>query len=138
MSEIKINAALVSAYLACGVMPRERTAFEGVSFTPPAGQSWARITDMPSGREPAAFGGANPVERTGILQVDLFHPKNTGTGPILTDVDKAMSFYTPGKRLDYEGQKVLIRKAERAQLRTDGPWQSIAISIYYTAWIFPG
>lgn len=138
MSEIKINAALVSAYLACGVMPRERTAFEGVSFAPPAGQSWARLTDLPSGREPAAFGGANPVERTGILQVDLFHPKNTGTGPILTDVDKAMSFYTPGKRLDYEGQKVLIRKAERSQLRTDGPWQSIAISIYYTAWIFPG
>ena len=104
----------------------------------PSRKSWARITDLPSGREPAAFGGANPAERTGILQVDLFHPKNTGTGPILTDVDKAMSFYTPGKRLDYEGQKVLIRKAERSQLRTDGPWQSIAISIYYTAWIFPG
>lgn len=138
MSEIKINAALVSAYLACGVMPRERTAFEGVSFTPPAGQSWARLTDLPSGREPAAFGGANPVERTGVMQVDLFYPKGTGTGAPLNDVDRAMAFYVPGKRLEYEGQKVLIRKAERSQLRTDELWQSIAISIFYTAWIFPG
>ena len=138
MSETKINGALVSAYLASGVMPQARTAFEGVKFDPVTGQSWARLTDLPSGREPAAFGGANPVERTGILQIDLFHPLNSGTGPVLADADKALSFYTPGKRLDYQGQKVLIRKAERSQLRTEQVWQSVAISVFYTAWIYPG
>jgi hypothetical protein len=137
MSETKINGALVSAYLASGVMPQARTAFEGVGFTPAAGQSWARLTDLPSGREPAAFGGTNPVERTGILQVDIFHPKGSGTGAVLADVDTAMAFYTPGKRIEYQGQSVLIRKAERSQLRTEDLWQSVAVSIYYTAWIFP-
>lgn len=137
MSETRINAALVSAYLASGVMPQERTAFEGVKFDPVTGQSWARLTDLPSGREPAAFGGANPVERTGILQVDLFYPKGSGTGPVLSDVDKAMAFYIPGKRLEYQGQTVLIRRAERSQIRTEEVWQSVAVSIYYTAWIFP-
>lgn len=50
MSETKINAALVSAYLASGVMPQKRTAFEGVTFTPTSGESWARLAPAPDSR----------------------------------------------------------------------------------------
>ncbi|WP_312910932.1 phage tail terminator-like protein [Stutzerimonas nitrititolerans] len=137
MSETNINAALVSAYLASGVMPQERTAFEGVKFDPVTGQSWARLTGLPSGRGPAAMGADAPQEWTGILQVDLFHPKGTGTGPILADADKALEFFTSGKRLDYQGQGVLIRRAERSQIRQEDVWQSVSISVYCTSWTFP-
>lgn len=137
MSETNINAALVSAYLASGVMPQNRTAFEGVSFTPASGQSWARLTGLPSGRAPAAMGSDAPQEWTGILQIDLFHPKGTGTGPILADTDKALAFFASGKRLDYEGQGVLIRRAERSPIRTEDVWQSVSVSVYCTAWSFP-
>lgn len=137
MSETKINGALVSAYLASEIMPKSRTAFEGRTYDPVVGQGWARLTDMPSGREPAAFGGVNPVERTGYLQVDVYRTKGTGTAELLADADKALAFYQPGRRFEYEGQSVLVRKAERSPIRTEPTWQSIAIFIHYTAWIFP-
>ena len=137
MSEIRINGALVAAYLASGLYPAARTALEGKTFTPVTGQPWARLTDMPTGREPAAFGGVNPVERTGYLQIDIYHPNNTGTGPILADVDKALNFYTPGLSLEYQGQRVHIRKAERSKITPEAVWTGVSIFIYYTAWIFP-
>ncbi len=137
MSEIRINGALVAAYLASGLYPAARTALEGKTFTPVTGQPWARLTDMPTGREPAAFGGVNPVERTGYLQIDIYHPNNTGTGLILADVDKALSFYKPGLRLEYQGQRVHIRKAERSKITPEAVWTGVSILVYYSAWIFP-
>ena len=137
MSEAKINGALVAAYLASNLYPAAKTAWEGKTFTPVTGQPWARLTDMPTGREPAAFGGVNPVERTGYLQIDIYHPNNTGTGQILADADKALSFYTPGLGLEYQGQRVHIRKAERSKITPEAVWTGVSIFVYYTAWIFP-
>lgn len=137
MSETKINAALVSAYLASNLYPVARTALEGKTFAPVTGQAWARLTDMPTGREPAAFGAVSPVERSGYLQIDVFHPNNSGTGPILADADKALSFYKPGLRLEYQGQRVHIRSAERSPIRPEAVWTGISIRINYSAWIFP-
>lgn len=137
MSETKINGALVAAYLASNLYPAAKTAWEGKTFAPVTGQSWARLTDMPTGREPAAFGDVNPVERTGYLQIDIYHPNNDGTCQILADADKALSFYTPGLRLEYQGQRVHIRKAERSKITPEAVWTGVSIFIYYTAWIFP-
>ena len=137
MSETKINAALVSAYLACNLYPLKGTSWEGDEFTPVVGSAYARFTDLPSSRAPAAQGQSAPQERTGILQIDLYHPKGTGTGPILADADKALTFFRSGKHLDYLGQDVLIRRSERSALRTEAAWQSMAIEVYYTAWVFP-
>lgn len=137
MSETKINGALVAAYLASNLYPVSRTHVEGKVFVPVIGRAWARLTDMPTGREPAAFGGVNPVERTGYLQIDIYHPNNTGTGPILADADKALSFYAPGLGLEYQGQRVHIRKAERSKITPEDVWTGISIFVYYTAWIFP-
>lgn len=137
MSESKIHSALVSAYIASGVMPSDRTAFEGRSFSPTTGQSWARLTGLPSGRAPAAMGSDAPQEWTGILQIDLFYPKDAGHAALLADVDKALAFFASGKRLDYQGQGVLIRRAERSPIRTEDVWQSVSVSVYCTAWTFP-
>lgn len=137
MSESKIHSALVSAYIASGVMPALRTAFEGKTFTPPTGQSWARLTALPTGRAPAAQGKNAAQEWAGILQIDLFHPKNTGHAGLLADVDTLLAFFASGQRLDYQGQGVLIRRADRSQIRQEDVWQSISVSIYCIAWSFP-
>ena len=137
MSEFKINAALVSAYLASGVMPQSRTAFEGRSFDPATGQSWARLTMLPADRSPAAQGYDAPQEWVGRLQIDIFHPLNTGHAPILADADKALAFFRPGKRLLYGGQDVLIRGSERSPIRKDDIWLIVSVDVRLTAWIFP-
>lgn len=133
MSETKINGALVSAYLASGVMPRERTAFEGVGFTPPAEQSWARLTNMPTRRDKPGLAVTDSSEVAGILQVDLFWPKDTGTGPVLSAADQLMIHFGPHTSLEYQDQRVKIRRVERSQLRTEDVWQSVSVDIYYWA-----
>ena len=137
MSEVRINAAMVSAVLASGVMPQARIAFEGAKFEPVTGQSWARITALPSDRSPAAMGSSAPQEWTGILQIDICHPLNSGTGPILGDADKALAYFRSGRRLVYQGQRVLIRKSNRSQVRRDDIWQVVSVDVYCTAWVFP-
>lgn len=137
MSESKIHSALVTAYLASDVMPSQRTAYEGRSFTPPTGQSWARLTALPTGRAPAAQGKDAAQEWTGIFQIDFFHPNNTGHAAMLADVDATMAYFRSGRRLEYQGQGVLIRRAERSQIRTEEVWQSVSVSVYCTAWAFP-
>lgn len=137
MSESKIHSALVSAIIVSAVMPTARIAFEGRDFTPTTGQSWARLTALPTGKALAAMGSDAAQEWTGILQLDLYHPKNTGHAGILADADKALDFFTPGKRLEYQGQRVLIRRSERSQIRAEEVWQSVSVSIYATAWTFP-
>ena len=137
MSETKINAALVSAVLASGVMPQARIAFEGKEFKSTTGQSWARITTLPSDRAPAAQGSSAPQEWTGILQIDICHPLGTGTGPILADADKALAYFRSGRRLEFQGQRVLIRRAQRSQIRRDDIWQVVSVDVHCTAWVFP-
>jgi hypothetical protein len=137
MSETKINAALVSAVLASGVMPQARIATEGKEFKPVTGQSWARITAIPSDRTPAAMGSGAPQEWTGILQIDIYHPLGAGTGPILGDADKALAYFRSGRRLEFQGQRVLIRRAQRSQIRRDDIWQVVSVDVYCTAWVFP-
>lgn len=137
MSETRINAALASAVLASGVMPQARIAFEGAKFEPVTGQSWARITALPSGRSPAAMGSSAPQEWTGILQIDIYHPLNSGTGPILGDADKALTYFRSGRRLEFQGQRVLVRRAQRSKIRRDDIWQVVSVDVHCTAWIFP-
>lgn len=137
MSEIKINAALVSAYLDCGVMARERTSFEGAKFDPVNGQSWARITDLPSSNDPAGLGRHAPDERLGILQIDLFHPKGSGTAPILGDAQWVLQYFHKGRRLEYDGQVVKVRKSQRSQMRQEDLWQSVSVDVHYITWTFP-
>lgn len=133
MSETKINGALVSAYLASGVMPQERTSFEGVGFTPPTEQPWARLTNMPTRREKLGLAATDSSEVAGILQIDLFWPKGTGTGPILSAADQLMTHFEPNTSIEHQGQRVKIRRVERLKLRAEDVWQSVSVDIYYWA-----
>lgn len=137
MSELKIHSALVTAYLASDVMPKARTAFEGRSYEPVTGKSWARLTDMPTARNPAANGRYAPQERRGYLQIDLFHPKHKGAHPILSDADKAFGFFRPGRRFNYEGQGLAIRSTDRSRIVEEDVWQKVSVFVHYTAWTFP-
>lgn len=133
MSELKVNAALVSGYLASAVIPQERTSFEGVNFTPVTGKSWARLTNLVSYREKVGMASGDSSEIAGILQVDLRHPKGVGTGPMLADADTLMRFFDPPKALVYQGQKVKIRRIQRRAISVEDIWQTVSVDIYYWA-----
>lgn len=133
MSESKIHSALVAAYLASDVMPQARTAFEGRKFNPLAGRSWARLTNMPTRRDKLGLRAADSSEAAGIFQIDLFFPRNTGHAPILDAADKLIEHFGPHTAIEYEDQRVKIRRAQRSQIRSEPVWLSVSIDIYYWA-----
>lgn len=137
MSEIKINAALVSGLTATALgLP---TANEGKNFTPPSvSLPWAAWFNMPAGTDVASLGQGGMDETTGVFQVDLNYPLNDGTGNILAAVQKLRDYFVAGRRLVYQGQCVKIGLDgglvfQRSNLRPVNGWQQINVSIYYSA-----
>lgn len=133
MSEIKINAALVAAYLDSGVMPQERTAFEGRKYEPSVGQSWAKVTNLPTRRDKYGISSVGTVVSAGIYQVDLCWPKGSGTGEMLAAVDQLMAAFRPHTTISNADQKIKIRRVRRTQIREETAWQSVSVDIYYRA-----
>lgn len=132
MSEIKINAALVSGLTAAALgIP---TANEGKNFTPPSvSLAWAAWFNLPADTDVASLGTGGMDETVGIFQVDLNYPLNDGTGNILAQVQKLRDYFVAGRRLVYQGQCVHIERVTRNNLRPVNGWQQINVSIYYSA-----
>lgn len=131
MSALKINAALVTAYRA--VMPSVPTAFEGVAFTPTTGQKWAQVTNLRAGDDVASIGVGGMDESTGVFQIDVNVPENTGTAVLLADADALRAYFVAGRLLTYQTQTVRVRRADVSPIRRVDGWLRISVSITYSA-----
>lgn len=131
MSELRINAALVSAYRA--VMPTLPTAFEGAPFTPPAGQKWGQLTNLRAGADVASLGVGGLDEHTGVLQIDISVPEGTGTGELLRNADTLRAYFVAGRHFTYQDQSVRVRRADVSSIRRVDGWQRISVSVTYSA-----
>ena len=130
MSLKKINSALVSAYLAA--YPSVPTSYEGVAFTPPQGK-WAQVTNLPAGGDVVTLGTGGEDEIAGVFQIDVNVTEGTGTSVLLADLDTLKNYFIAGRWLTYQGQNVLVRKAEPSQIRRVDGWQRISLSVFYTS-----
>ena len=130
MSIKKINAALVTAYQSA--YPSVPTAYEGVAFTPPNGK-WAQVFNLLSAADPVTLGKGGEDEVSGVFQIDINVPEGSGTSTLLTDMDTLKSSFVAGKWLAYQGQNVLIRKADPSAIRRIDGWLRISLSVYYTS-----
>ena len=131
MSELKINAALVSAYRA--VMPSLPTAFEGVAFTPATGTKWAALNNLRAGADVASLGVGGQDEHTGVLQIDVNVPEGTGTGELLADADTLRGYFIAGRSFTYQTQTVRVRRADVSQVRRVDGWLRVSVSVTYSA-----
>lgn len=132
MSEFAINAALVRAWQAGGIaFP---TAYEGKSFNPPDDAPWAALYMLPAGAAPAAIGLHAPIERVGILQIDLNYPLDTGAPVILKDADTVSSRFMPGTSYDFDGTKVNIERCSRSSIRQSEGWLTVSLSVRWRSW----
>jgi len=132
MSEIDINAALVQGLVASSLgLP---IGHEGRDFDPPAPDApWCSWFNLPASTDPISIGVGGNDETTGIFQVDLNYPLNKGTADILAAVQALRDYFVSGRRLEYNGQCLHIRRVVRNNLRPVDGWQQINVSIYYDA-----
>lgn len=133
MSEHKINAALVSAAKAAlAPLVGQAVAWEGRAFVPPVAGKWAQVSNLRASAEVASLGVGGQDAHFGVFQIDLSHPENSGTA-ILKDADAIRSQFVAGKRLEYQGQCVSIRRCDVSALRRVEGWIRVSLSVYYRA-----
>lgn len=131
MSETNINAALVSAYQGGGLaLP---TAYEGVAFTPPAGEAWAQLTSLRAGADVASLGAGGQDEHTGVLQIDVNVPEGSGTGALLAHADTLRAHFVAGRSFTYATQAVRVRSASASPIRRVDGWLRLSVSVTYSA-----
>ena len=135
MSTLKnINAALVTAYMAHRT-PSLPTAYEGRDFTPPGGQPWARVLNVPADKYVNTLGDGGEDNVTGFFQMDFFVPENDGTSRLHSYADAALTHFKNGRRFTYSGQEVKIRRTALSPIRRDDASASlrITLTIYWDA-----
>lgn len=135
MSIAEVNSALVKSYqdLALGLP----TAYETRDFTPPTNQPWAQLYNMPAELVMASLGVGGLDRFTGVFQIDLHVPLNTGTKKLLDWADTIRNYYVNGRELTYNGERVLVLKCEPSPIMRPegGSTYMIAMSVTWTAWL---
>lgn len=130
MSLTAIRAALVSRYEGAGLnLP---TSYQGRKFNQPVGEPWARVGFVPNTPEVRTLGDAGEDEATGILQIDLFHPLESGIGGALAMADTLRSVFKAGG-FEYSGQSVTIVSAGPGFSREENGWTRTTITINWNA-----
>ena len=93
---------------------------ENTDFDPTSGTAYAALTFVPN--EPAIY--TNTLDLvTGIYNIELFYPSNTGDTQACTDFETLRTRYRVGTQLSYNSQVVEVMSCSR----TEG-------SIVNTAW----
>jgi len=69
-----------------------------------------------------------------LFQIDINHPLNTGTGPILSDADTVCAAFNPGSESTYGNITVHFERAERSSIRRDDAWLTLSITVRCRAW----
>ena len=128
-----INRALVASYNVQALgLP---TAYEMRDFPVPASAPWVALHGLDSGRNVSSMGSNGMDLWRGIFQIDVHVPENSSTAGILGYTDTLLEYYSAGKWLEYNGQRVRIRRSEPSSIRKDeGPSYAKSVSVYWESW----
>jgi len=132
MSEAKINSALVQATIdaALGVP----CVYENEPpYTPQQGVRWMRCHNLPAGTDTASLGIGGLDEHLGLLQLDFNDAPGAGVAWLLGRADAVRSFFVAGRRFEYDGQVVVIRRSDRSPIRPVDGWSRVSVSVFYSS-----
>jgi len=127
----KIDSALISGYT--GGSFGLSTAYDNVDFTPVNGTAWARVSNLPAQPEPASIGVDGDDSHTGVFQISLMYPLNTGRSAILSKADAIATVFYPGASFTYSGQSVTVSSCGITPARRVDNWFAVYVSVNWFA-----
>lgn len=131
MSFANIESALLNAYT--GGSFGLSTAYDNVHFEPTEGTAWAEVSLIPAQPEPSSVGVHGIDMHTGVLQIALHYPPNSGRSAAVAKADAIASVFYAGAKFAYNSQDVVITSCGRSGGKTLGGWFTIIISINWWA-----
>lgn len=107
--------------------PNTAIAWPNVPFTPPAAAQWVKL-DWIFGNGAELIKGALGARRhsvTGILQIAVFAPKDTGDGALDVNAEAVRAIFN-GLRLQTD---IVFGAASGPVTRTEESWRSAVVSV---------
>lgn len=133
MSIKKIRSALVQAFESANFSLD--TVYENTDgYTPNASTPWCEFYFIPNSPSALTLGDDGKNEFTGLVQVNLNYPLNSGIGDSMDKVEEITNVFKIGSDFTYDGQTVTVTRSgqDRGGQTDDGFYQSI-ISIQWRA-----
>ena len=108
-------------------------AYENVPYSPTTGQSFIRVSYMPTLRRPSVLGINPQQEYRGIFSLNVYSPEGAGPGDCESLVTKLIERFEATTDITYndgsEDHIVSIDYAERENALVDAPWFLIPVNI---------
>jgi hypothetical protein len=111
--ETEIEAALLARLDALVLSPPMPVAWPNMAFIKPLG-GYVRVSHVPNSSQRLTIGSDGPHRRRGLLQVDIFHPKNEGPAFATSHAGQVAAWFPADLKL-YSGQ-VTVRVAKAADI----------------------
>ena len=130
LSEFDITKALRDHLSTMANVPAIAT--EGVSFTPTTGTPFIAEFALGGNQNAPTLRGHDAYIR-GVYQVTVNTPKGSGKWQLLQLTDSIMNHFNKSLVLTRNGVKITITSVSRSAIIQGDAWQSVAVSVYYTA-----
>lgn len=121
-----LTQALVAANLSYPIK------WPNAPFNTPNNAVHLRMTLISIGDEPRTLGAQGRNQNDGVLQVDVFAPKNSGDIALYNAVDDVLGVYSSGKDLSYNGRVIRINSVTDRQGTDDSSWFHRIIEVNFT------
>lgn len=136
MSKKDIRTALISGVIASATgLP---TAWPNAPFTVPNNAPWLRVTILNMDDVVLTLGSGGKNRISGILQIDVFVPRNSGDIKIYDTMDDLTAVFQSGAELDYNGQVVRINSASDRAAQDESDWYRRIIDVDFYAYLTRG
>ena len=130
MSIVKIRAALEETLV--GIDPTFPTAYENTTYTPVDGTPYQRAYLMLGTPDNSTMGG-NFYRETGIFQVNLYYPLQSGTATVSAKADAIRNAFKRGNSFVKDDHVITIDKTPeipQGVVDVDRWMQSVKIRFY--------
>jgi hypothetical protein len=129
-----IYAALITDFMALVWTPPLPTAYPYKEFVAPASGNWLGVNMLDGDRFVASLGDNGEDGWEGIMQIDVHTPENSGPKFMNEAMGKLLFHFYAGKRLEYNGQMVKIRRSSPSSVRREGASYVKSVSVYWSSW----
>lgn len=114
MSLFKVQAALVQAFQN-GTFNLPTVWENNQDYEPQTDTAWCEFRFIPNEPEPRTLGDQGEDEFTGVVNVILNYPLNSGIGETMEKADEIKAVFKPGSTFEDSGQTVRVTRSGLAR-----------------------
>lgn len=128
--EANIHGALMARVNSLALTPTLEIVWPASQVLPPETE-YLRVTHLPAAPIRRALSAASPMDRTGILQLDLFSPAGKFERDYIDRAGQIAAHFPPDQMMSQGGVFLMVVKTDVLPSRADGNHWHVPIRVNY-------